>query len=47
MGFQPYRDYVATARKTKSKTARKKKAKDVRIRRGGRTRTVNAPKSIW
>jgi hypothetical protein len=42
--FQPYRQVVATVRKSKSTTA---KEKDKRIKKGGRGRTVNAPKNIW
>lgn len=41
MAWQPYRQYVATARKSKSKT---KRAKDVRVGRRARQRMVNAPK---
>lgn len=40
--WQPYRQWVATSRKQKSKTARDKK-----VRRRGRVRMVNAPKRLW
>lgn len=50
--FQPYRSVAASTRttkaktkKAKSKTARARKAHDTHVRRGGSTRTVNAPKA--
>jgi hypothetical protein len=41
MGWQPFRDYVASAGSAKSRTAR---AKDSRKGRRARVRMVNAPK---